>query len=314
MKSNPANFIPLQTLVTASVLAIGLLAAAAPATAGIVYVSNWSLNNVEKYDLATGTDLGVFATTGLNQPTGLALDRAGNLYVANRGNHTIQKFSPDGVGSFFASVNAPQGGMAFDNAGNLYVTDWADNNIMRFTPDGVGSVFATTGLNYATGLAFDSTGNLYAANFFVNTIEKFTPAGVGSLFAMTYLNFQEGLAFDSADNLYVAAGSTIKKFTPKGVGSVFPSTGLRGAVGLAFDGADNLYAVNGSDYTIEKFTPNGVGSVFAGRGIGMVSPQYIAIQVPEPSAWALLCIWLPALLAFRCQRAIPGSGSRLRGR
>jgi len=44
-----------------------------------------------------GTDLGVFASTGLNEPLGLMFDSAGNLYAANRGNDTIEKFSATGA-------------------------------------------------------------------------------------------------------------------------------------------------------------------------------------------------------------------------
>jgi DNA-binding beta-propeller fold protein YncE len=58
----------------------------------------------------------------LNVPEGLAFDRAGNLYVANGGNGTIEKFTPAGIRSVFASsgLNAPHG-LAFDREGNLYV-------------------------------------------------------------------------------------------------------------------------------------------------------------------------------------------------
>ena len=55
------------------------------------------------------------------------------------------------------------------------MANYGANTIEKFTPGGVGSVFATTGLNGPIGLAFDSAGNLYAANASNNTIEKFTP-------------------------------------------------------------------------------------------------------------------------------------------
>ena len=45
----------------------------------------------------------VFASTGLNGPVGLAFDASGNLFVANSGDNTIEKFAPNGVGTVFAS-------------------------------------------------------------------------------------------------------------------------------------------------------------------------------------------------------------------
>ncbi len=76
-------------------------------------------------------------------------------------------------------------GLAFDSAGNLYVANFGDNTIEKFTPGGVGSVFASTGLNQPFGLAFDSAGNLFTANLNSMTIEKFAPNGVGTLCVTT---------------------------------------------------------------------------------------------------------------------------------
>ena len=67
------------------------------------------------------------------------------------------------------------------------------NTIEKFTPSGVGTVFASVGLNIPGELAFDAAGNLYVANLGNNTIEKFTPGGVGSVFASTGLSMPSGL-------------------------------------------------------------------------------------------------------------------------
>src|SRR6185295_5527437 len=85
--------------------------------------------------------------SGLSSPRGLAFDHAGNLYAANFGNNTIEKFTPGGIGSVFASsgLSGPVG-LAFDSAGNLFVANQSNGTIEEFTPDGVGSVFARTGL------------------------------------------------------------------------------------------------------------------------------------------------------------------------
>ncbi len=91
-------------------------------------------------------------------------------------------------------------GLAFDSAGNLFVANQGNNTIEKFTSGGVGSVFANTGLDVPSGVAFDSADNLYAVNQGNNTVEKFTPGGVGSVFANssglfgpTYIAIQPGL-------------------------------------------------------------------------------------------------------------------------
>src|SRR5207248_760238 len=90
-----------------------------------LYVSNYNGDTIEKYS-STGIDLGMFANTGLNNPTGLAFDSAGNLYAANRDTNRIEKFSP--TGSVFANtgLNQPYG-LAFDSTGNLYAANFGDN-------------------------------------------------------------------------------------------------------------------------------------------------------------------------------------------
>lgn len=293
--------------VGAVVLGVALLAANLSSRADVLYVSIWG-NTIKKLDLATGADLGVFASTGLSLPMGLAIDGAGNLFVANNGDDTIMKFTPDGVGSVFASTGLkwPRG-LAIDSDGNLYVANGGNNTIVRFTPDGVGSVFASSGLNSPSGLAFNSAGNLYAANYQYqgNTIQKFTPDGVRSLFANTGLVYPMGLAFDSAGNLYAANQytSTIEKFSLDGVPSLFASSGLSNPIGLAVDSDGTLYVANQAGW-IKKFTPDGRGSLFANTGFAPPDvPMFIAIQqIPEPGVCALLVLGFPILTGFRCRK------------
>ena len=114
----------------------------------------------------------------MSGPVGLAFDSAGNLYAANYDNNTIEKFTPGGVGSLFAStgLSNPRG-LAFDNAGNLYAANASGSTIQKFTSGGVGTVFASTGLSNPYGLAFDSAGNLFAANVGNSTIRQFSSSG-----------------------------------------------------------------------------------------------------------------------------------------
>ena len=252
-----------------------------------IFVSNFSSSTIEKFAL-TGTDLGVFVTTV--NPTGLAFDNAGNLYVANDdpNGYAIEKFTPTGAGSVFANsgLSSPLA-LAFDRAGNLYVANAGGSTIEEFTPSGVGTVFADAGdgVNNPLGLAFDSAGNLFVSNQFggtanTGTIEKFTPDGIGSIFA-DGLNNPYGLAFDSIGNLYVAIflDDTIEKFTPDGGGTVFANTGLFRPIGLLFDSAGNLYAANENN-TIEKFSPTGTDlGIFASTGLS--GPQFLAIFRPS---------------------------------
>ena len=252
------------------------------------YVTNFGNGTVEK--LTAGGVGSVFANTV--NPTGLAFDADGNLFVASDdpNSYSIRKFSPTGsdLGVFANTGLSSPLAIAFDGGYNLYVANAGSSTIEKFTPDGMGTVFA--GANNPIGLAFDSTGNLYVANQFGGpnndgVIEKFTPAGVGSVFADSDLSNPYGLAFDQVGNLYVANfhNNTIGKFTPDGVGSVFANTGLSQPIGVAFDSAGNLYVVNVGNNTIEKFSSTGTDlGVFASTGLN--APQFLAIvRTPTPT-------------------------------
>jgi len=88
--------------------------------------------------------------TPLSGPGGLAFDRFGNLFVstesAEQEPDSILKFSPDGVGSPFATDLTDPRGLAFDRAGNLFVAEiiqTGPGDILKFTPNGIGALFAS---------------------------------------------------------------------------------------------------------------------------------------------------------------------------
>lgn len=284
----------------------GSLLGVGQAQADFIYVSR-NNNTITRIDTTTLAET-TFASTGLIHPHGLAFDGSSNLYAANQdgSESTIERFTPEPVGSVFASVglNNPHD-LAFDSSGNLYTSNWSNNTILRFTPGGVGSIFAS-GLNRPTGLAFDESGNLFVASQLDNTIMRFTPGGVGSLFANTGLDTPFDLAFDNAGNLYAAnfgassGASSIVRFTPGGVGSIF-ATGPVGLTGLAFDSANNLYAAYNPSSQIVRYTPSGVGTVI-NTGRNPVNLAFQSTAVPEPSSLALCGLSVATLVASRLRR------------
>ncbi len=190
-------------------------------SAGNVYVADAGNSNIRKITptgvvttLAgtagvTGSTDGTGAVASFNEPTAVATDSAGNVYVADTTNSIIRKITPAGVVSTLAGAAGSAGsadgtgtaarfneptGVTTDSADNVYVADAGNSIIRKITPAGVvttlagtaGSVGSADGTGEAAsfiipfGVATDSADNVYVADIFNNTIRKITPAGVVS--------------------------------------------------------------------------------------------------------------------------------------
>ncbi len=184
--------------------------------------------------------LGAIDGTGsaarFNEPCGVAVDRSGNLYVAEAGNHTIRKVTPGGVVSTLAGLAGSSGsadgtgsaarfnrpwGVAVDGDGNVYMADTEDCSIRKVTPGGVATLLAGSAgssgsadgmggearFNYPWGVAVDSAGNVYVADTLNCTIRKVTPGGIVTTLA--------GLAGSSGST--DGTGSAARFDSPRGL-------------------------------------------------------------------------------------------------
>jgi DNA-binding beta-propeller fold protein YncE len=241
----------------------------------------------------TGDDLGVFASVGLNGALGLALDRAGNVYVANVGDGTIHRFSAAGADlGVFAAVRQPVA-LTFDSAGNLYVSDILDNTIHKFSPAGqdLGVITSLLGFGCPADLVVSRAGTLLVADACSSVIREFSTTGASlGIFASAGLSNPLGVALDREGNLFVsntggAFQNTIHKFSAAGEDlGVFASTGLAFAARLAIDSSGNLYAANmqplpgAAAGSIRKFSPAGqdLGNLATIAGV----PLALVVTVP----------------------------------
>jgi sugar lactone lactonase YvrE len=216
----------------------------------------------------------ILVSTSAHAAGALAIDGAGNLFVADYSSQKIFKFTPEGKKSTFSSGIGPDK-MAVDGAGNLFAADYSSQKIFKFTPEGTKSTFAsgTPVSGTPVYLALDGAGNLFVA-WGGESILKFTPDGKNSMFASG--DNHGDMAVDGAGNLFVvegvrAAGSTILKFTPDGKKSTFApglSTLDYGVHNLTFDDKGNLFVsvygyVGDAGSSILKFTPDGKKSTVA---------------------------------------------------
>ncbi len=188
--------------------------------AGNVLIADQLNNRIRKVNMATGiiTTIAGMGFTGfggdggpatssackLNEPTGVAVDGAGNIYIADNSNNRVRKINTSGIISTIAGIGLPYGytgdggpasiaklyypkGIAADNAGNVYICDWNNNAIRKINTSGIINTIAGTGvagftgdgmaavstqLNQPTGVAVRYDGDVFIADNFNNRVRR----------------------------------------------------------------------------------------------------------------------------------------------
>jgi sugar lactone lactonase YvrE len=159
--------------------------------------------------------------TELTNPTGLAIDREGNLFVSCRHEGTIYRVSPDGRAIQWIEGMGIATGLAFDKSGSLYVGD-RSGTIFKISPEREIFVFATLEPSVAAyHLAFSPSGELFVTGPTTSSFDRVyrvSPAGEVDVFYRG-LGRPQGLAFDREGNLYIAASLSgrrgIVRLTPQ---------------------------------------------------------------------------------------------------
>jgi sugar lactone lactonase YvrE len=219
---------------------------------GNVYVADQGNSRIRKITPAgLVTTLAGSATYGFAEgqgsdarfadPTGVAVDAAGNVYVADKTNFRIRKITPGGLVSTLAggTVGFVDGqgtaarfyypyGVGVDATGNVYVADADNHSIRKITPGGLVTTLAGSGaagfadgqgsvaqFNFPSGVAVDNSGNVYVADNFNHRIRKITPGGLVTTLAggaagfadgqasVAQFNRPYGITLDALGNIYI---------------------------------------------------------------------------------------------------------------
>jgi len=234
---------------------------------GNIFVSDYGNNKIRKIDTSgnvttvAGTGVMGFAdgnstTAKFGQPTGVALDGSGNIFVADYGSNKIRKIDSsgnvttvagDGTATFAdgnsttASFKDPYG-VALDSSGNIFVSDTHNHRIRKIDINGNVTTVAGTGnatfadgnsttasFNNPTGIAVDSSGNIFVADWLNNRIRKIDTSGNVTTIAGTGApTFADG-------------DSTIAKFHS-------PSS-------VAVDSSGNIFVADQTNHRIRKIAP-----------------------------------------------------------
>jgi uncharacterized protein (TIGR03437 family) len=256
-------------------------------TSGII--STVAGNNSSAYS----GDGGPATSASLSEPTGLAFDAAGDLYIADSNNNCIRMVTPDqnihtvagqcsyalfqgdGGPATQAKLNKPYS-IAVDAQGNLYISDTENERIREVTPNGIINTIAGTGtagfkdgpalqaeFNSPSGIAVDASGSLYIADKSNFRIRKLLPSGNVVTIA--------GSGSPGLSGSDVAA-TTAELYFPLGVG-LDSSTG-------------NVYVADSQNQLVRELTVSNAASLPAVSKGGVTSAyQFGALASPAPGSW-----------------------------
>lgn len=284
--------------------------------AGNFYIADSANNRIRKVSVDTGVittvagngtaaysgDGGLAISASLYHPAGIAVDSAGNLYIADTSNDRVRKVSintgnittvagtntgilGDGGLATSAGLREPNS-IAFDSAGNLYILANGDNRIRKVTAaTGIITTIAGNGLSgylgdggpatsasfsYTNGIALDSAGNVYIADYYNHAIRKVT-ATTGIITTVAgKCSPIDGPGYFGDDGLATSAY-------------------LNSPTGITVDSVGNLYIADYFNHAIRKVTAaTGIISTMVGPGFsgdgGLVasarlsSPNYVAFD------------------------------------
>ena len=247
---------------------------------GNVYIDDRGCYQIRKID-AMGTitlyagnlaayysgDGGPATLAGLYQPTGIAVDRNGNLYIADDLNDRVRKVDPSGIITTFAgtgvggyngdNVPATDAKLAgphdivVDDIGNVYIGEFGNRRVRKVDTLGI---ITTLAVSYSPilGVAIDRSGNLYFSCWNDGTIGGFIDHSVWKV--------------NTSGTKTKLAGSDSSGFSGDGG----PSTAalLSYPYKIAVDRIGNVYIADAGNNRIRRIDPSGIITTFAGNGVG----------------------------------------------
>ena len=211
---------------------------------------------------------------GFSSPAGVAVDAAGNVFVADTVNNAVKKISPAGTVSSLVSGFSEPRGVAVDAARSVFVADYGNSAVKKISPDGTVSVLGS-GFNGPIGVAVDAVGNVFVADYSNNALKKISPAGTVSVFGSGF-SFLRGVAVDAVGNVFVAdeGNHAVKKISPAGTVSVF-RLGFHSPAGVAVDAAGNVFVADTGNYAVKKISPAGAVSALSS---GFLGPEGVTVD------------------------------------
>lgn len=234
-------------------------------------------------EVPSGNGTSKTLASGYADPTAVAVDAAGTVFVSDEEAGTVYEQQAGGTKTVFASGLSRPVGMAFNAKGSLFVADSGANEVLEYPAGGGTPAAVGSGLSDPTAIAVNTKGDVYIADTGNGRIVEVAPSGRQTVIA-SGLTLPEGVAVDAQGDIYISntratdaleipAGST----TPQVL-----ANGLAGPEGLAVTGNGIVLAANSGDTDVVELNPSLLTEAGAGTlpkvGDGFENPTAVAVQ------------------------------------
>jgi uncharacterized protein (TIGR03437 family) len=263
---------------------------------------------------ATAANMNLWFGNAAAPSSGLAVDRAGNLFIADTSNHCVRRVSPDGIivtvaGKGVAGFSGDGGpavdaklvypwGVAVDPEGNLFIMDAFNFRVRKVSTSGIITTMASV---VGWAVAVDSAGNVFVTapgdGIAAGATSKISANGTVTTVASIG---GWGLAVDRSGNLFVADGNaSVQKVSPDGTVAIIAGNGKAGysgdggpassaqfsnPPGVAVDSNGDLFIADRINYRVRKVSTSGVVTTVAGNGTGRIFFDCSSSRYAAPAA------------------------------
>ena len=196
--------------------------------------------------------------TGLNFPTGVAVDAAGDVFISDSGISQVVKVPAGGgpqttvnTGSY-ALINPT--GLAVDGTGDVFIADYVLGLVLEIPASGAPPTTVGSGLGSPAGVAVDGAGNVFIADFSLGQVLEVPANGGPQTTVGSGLNFPQGVAVDGAGDVFIADtnNNRVMEVPANGGPQTTVGSGLNQPLGVAVDAAGDVFiADSGNNRVVE---------------------------------------------------------------
>jgi DNA-binding beta-propeller fold protein YncE len=219
--------------------------------------------------------------SGLYYPFGVAVDAAGDVFIADTYNSRVVKIPAGGgaqttVGS---GLNMP-GGVAVDGAGDVFIADAYNSRVVEVPAGGGAQTTVGSGLSYPYGVAVDAAGDVFITDSGNNRVVE-VPASGGpqTTVPASGLKYPIGVAVDGAGDVFIGdAGNSRVVEVPASGGpqTTVPASGLSSPYGVAVDGAGDVFIADHVNNLVVEVPASGGAQTTVGSGL--YNPVGVAVD------------------------------------